>query len=60
MEKTYEILCSRGLNRVECSYKKRDPDLNCAICSFARYKERIKQNNEPRQPDIQQQDRQSS
>jgi hypothetical protein len=52
-EKTYEILCSRGLNRVECSYKKRDPDLNCALCSFARYKERSKQHNEPRQPDIQ-------
>lgn len=53
----YEILCSRGLNRVECNYKKQDPELNCVICSFARYKERIRQNNDSKQPDIQQQDK---
>ena len=55
--KMYEILCSRGLNRVECNYKKQDPELNCVICSFARYKERIRQNNDSKQPDIQQQDK---
>lgn len=53
----YEILCSRGLNRVECNYKKQDPELNCVICSFVRYKERIRQNNESKRPDIQQQDK---
>ena len=40
--KTYEIICKRGLNRVECGYKKQDPDLHCAECSFARFIERQK------------------
>lgn len=55
--KTYEIICGRGNNRVECPFKKKDRDLHCPECSFARYIERtpIKQtNNEPRNPDIQQ------
>lgn len=57
--KTYEIICKRGLNRIECQFKKQDPYLCCAECSFAGFKIRtpIKQsNNESKQPDIQQQD----
>lgn len=55
--KTYEIICGRGNNRVECPYKKKDRDLHCPECSFAKYIERIpikQTNNEPRNPDIQQ------
>ena len=55
--KTFEIICTRRLNRIECKYKKQDPELNCVICSFVRYKERIRQNNESKQPDIQQQNK---
>lgn len=54
--KTYEIICKRGLNRVECGYKKQDPDLHCAECSFARFIERQKKEkqNGQQQSDIQQ------
>jgi hypothetical protein len=36
--KTYEIICRRGNNRIECPFKKQDPDLHCAECSYAMYK----------------------
>lgn len=36
--KTYEIICKRGLNRVECRFKQQDHDLHCAECSFAGFK----------------------
>lgn len=60
MGKTYEIICKRGLNRVECRFRKQDPELHCATCSFAAYIERLKQkethtDNGQQQPDIQQQ-----
>ena len=32
---TYEIICRKRLNRIECSFKKQDPELVCANCSFA-------------------------
>jgi hypothetical protein len=38
--KTYEIICGRGNNRIECPFKKKDRDLHCPECSFARYIER--------------------
>lgn len=46
MGKTYEIICKRGLNRVECRFRKQDPELHCATCSFAAYIERIKTQQE--------------
>ena len=48
MGKTYEILCKRGFNRVECAFKKQDPNLCCAECSFAMFKLRQiqKENND--------------
>lgn len=57
MGKTYEILCKRGHNRVECSFKKQDSDLCCAECSFSLFKIRQKEkekSNGQQQPDIQQ------
>jgi hypothetical protein len=36
--KTYEIICKRGNNRIECQYKKQDPDLHCPECMYAAYK----------------------
>lgn len=44
--KTYEIVCRRGLNRENCKFRKQDPELHCAICNFAGYVERIKENVE--------------
>ena len=54
--KTYEIICKRGLNRIECRFKKQDPELVCAQCSFAGFIERQKQEkqDEQQQSDIQQ------
>jgi hypothetical protein len=43
MSKTLEIVCKRGLNRIECKFKKQDPYLCCAECSFAAFVERKKQ-----------------
>ena len=40
--KTYEIICRRRLNRVECNFKKQDPELHCANCNFAGFIEREK------------------
>ena len=40
--KTYEIICKRGLNRIECHFKKQDQYLHCAECSFAGFIERQK------------------
>jgi hypothetical protein len=37
---TYEIICRKRLNRVECPFKKQDPELHCANCSFAGFVER--------------------
>ena len=37
MGKTYEIICKRRNNRIECNYRKQDPDLCCAECSFAAF-----------------------
>lgn len=57
MGKTYEILCKRGNNRLECLFKKQDAGLHCAECSFAMYKERtpIKQTtDESKESNIQQ------
>lgn len=53
--KTYEIICKRGLNRIECSFKKQDPDLVCAQCSCAGFIERKKKEkqDEQQQSDIQ-------
>lgn len=54
---TYEIICRKRLNRIECPFKKQDPELHCANCSFAGFKERtpLKQtNDESRKSDIQQ------
>lgn len=33
----YEIVCKRGIRKDECRYKKQDPELNCAVCSYAGY-----------------------
>ena len=58
--KTYEIVCRRGYDRVNCKFKAQDRELNCSICSFAGFRERQKitnKDNESKQPDIQQQDR---
>ena len=53
---TFQIICTRGLNRIECKFKKQDPELVCAQCSFAGFIERKKQEkqNEQQQSDIQQ------
>lgn len=56
--KTYEIICRRGNNRIECPFKKQDPDLHCAECSYAMYRLRtiVKQKtDESQQSDIPQQ-----
>jgi hypothetical protein len=52
---TYEIICRKRLNRIECPFKKQDPELVCAQCSFAGFIERQKQEkqNEQQQSDIQ-------
>ena len=42
----FEIICKRGLNRVECRFKKQDPELVCANCSFAGFIERKKKENQ--------------
>ena len=39
---TFEIICTRGINRIECKFKKQDPELVCAQCSFAGFIERKK------------------
>jgi hypothetical protein len=46
MGRTFEIFCRRGFNRVTCKFKKQDPQLNCAICNFAGFNERISQQKE--------------
>lgn len=54
--KTYEIICRRGYNRVNCKFKAQDRELNCSICSFAGFRERQKISNkedESKQSDIQ-------
>ena len=60
--KTYEIICRRRLNRVECNFKKQDPELHCANCNFAGFveREKIETQDGQQQPDIQQQDRPTS
>lgn len=59
---TFEIICTRRLNRVECKFKKQDPELHCAICNFAGFIERKKKEKQDgqQQSDIQQQDRPTS
>ena len=41
--KLYEILCRRGYNTQSCKFMKQDGELHCSICSYATFKERIKQ-----------------
>ena len=38
----FEIICKRGINRVECRFRQQDPELVCAQCSFAGFIERKK------------------
>lgn len=58
---TYEIICRKRLNRIECKFKKQDPELHCANCNFAGFIERKSIKTEEKQygqqqPDIQQHD----
>lgn len=58
----YEIICKRGLRKDTCRFRQQDPDLVCALCSFAGFVERKKKEkqDEQQQSDIQQQDRPTS
>lgn len=44
--KLYEIICKRGFDRETCKFMKQDKELQCSICSFAAFKERIKRPKE--------------